>query len=168
MSISDKIAVMKKGKIVQIGTPQELYMDPNSLFVAHFIGESNFLEGYLTQTNGYSEVELREGLRVKVTNPGIEQGQRVVLAIRPETCKMKKGCDKTQNGLIGKIEKVTFEGTIVRYEIRLVNGDRLVINRPSLAEKWVEIGEEVTIDYPLEKARLFTYPAAGLTEEISA
>jgi ABC-type Fe3+/spermidine/putrescine transport system ATPase subunit len=168
MSISDKIAVMKKGRIVQIGTPQELYMGPNSLFVAHFIGESNFLEGYINQTNGYSEVELREGLRVKVINPGIQQGQRIVLAIRPETCEMKKGCDKTQNGLIGKIEKVTFEGTLVRYEIRLENGDHLVINRPSLAEKWVEIGEEVTIDYPLEKARLFTYPAAGLTEEISA
>jgi hypothetical protein len=44
----------------------------------------------------------------------------------------------------------------------------LVVNRPSLAEKWAEIGEEVTIDYPLEKAHIFAYPAAGLTEEISA
>ena len=43
MSISDRIAVMKKGKIVQIGSPQDLYIKPNSLFVAHFIGESNFL-----------------------------------------------------------------------------------------------------------------------------
>ena len=54
MSISDRIAVMKKGKIVQIGTPQELYMHPNSLFVAFFIGESNFLEGYVTKGNGQS------------------------------------------------------------------------------------------------------------------
>ena len=167
MSISDRIAVMKKGKIVQVGTPQELYMDPNNLFVAHFIGESNFLEGYITETNGYSEVELREGLRVKAINPGIKQGERIVLAIRPETCGIKKGHVTTENGLLGKIEKVTFEGTIVRYEIRLENGDHLVINRPSLAEKWVEIGEEVTITYPLEKAHLFTYPEAGLTEEIS-
>ncbi len=52
MSISDRIAVMKKGKIVQVGTSQELYMHPNSLFVAHFIGESNFLEGYITKANG--------------------------------------------------------------------------------------------------------------------
>jgi ABC-type Fe3+/spermidine/putrescine transport system ATPase subunit len=167
MSISDRIAVMKKGKIVQIGTPQELYIDPNSLFVAHFIGESNLLEGYITQTNGYSEVELREGLKVKAINPGIKEGERIILAIRPETCEMKKGHNTTENRLLGKIEKVTFEGTLVRYEIRLENGDRLVINRPSLAEKWFEIGEEVTINYPIEKAHLFTYPEAGLTEEIS-
>ena len=167
MSISDRIAVMKKGKIVQIGTPQELYMHPNSLFVSHFIGETNFLEGYITEANGYSEVELRDGLRVKAINPGITQDERVVLAIRPEACEMNKGHDTTENGLLGKIEKVTFEGTMVRYEIKLVNGDCMIINRPSLAEKWVEIGEEVTINYPLKKAHLFTYPEAGLAKEIS-
>jgi iron(III) transport system ATP-binding protein len=168
MSISDRIAVMKKGKIVQIGTPQELYMHPNSLFVAHFIGESNFLEGYITRANGISEVELRQGLKVKALNErGIKQEERVVLAIRPETCEMKKGHIPAENSLLGKIEKTTFEGTIVRYEIRLDNGDRFVINRPSLTEAWVTIGEEVTITYPLEKAHLFAYPEAGLTEEIA-
>jgi ABC-type Fe3+/spermidine/putrescine transport system ATPase subunit len=168
MSISDRIAVMKKGKIVQIGTPQELYMHPKSLFVAHFIGESNFLEGYITKTNGkYSEIELRAGVKVKALNPDIKQGERIVLAIRPETCEMKKGHNSTENGLCGKIEKITFEGTIVRYEIRLENGDRLVINRPSLTEDWVDVGEEVTVTYPIEKAHIFTYPEAGLTEEIS-
>jgi ABC-type Fe3+/spermidine/putrescine transport system ATPase subunit len=168
MSISDRIAVMKKGKIVQIGTPQELYMHPKSLFVAHFIGESNFLEGYITKTNGkYSEIELRAGVKVKALNPDIKQGERIVLAIRPETCEMKKGHSSIENGLCGKIEKITFEGTIVRYEIRLENGDRLVINRPSLTEDWVDVGEEVTVTYPIEKAHIFTYPEAGLTEEIS-
>ena len=167
MSISDRIAVMKNGKIVQVGSPEELYMYPNSLFVAHFIGESNLLEGYINQTNENCEVELREGLKVKAKNPGIKQGERIVLAIRPETCEMKIGRFTDEDGLVGKIEKVTFEGTMVRYEIRLENEDRLVINRPSLAEKWVEIGEEVTITYPIEKAHLFPYPEAGLTEEIA-
>ena len=166
MSISDRIAVMKKGKIVQIGTPQELYMHPKSLFVAHFIGESNFLEGYIVQTNGYSKLELRGGLRINAVNPGIKQNVRVVLAIRPETCEMKKGNDLT-DGLIGKIVKVTFEGTMVRYDIRLENGDHLIINRQSLAENWFEINEEVTITYPLDKAHLFPYPEEGLNKEIS-
>ncbi len=166
MSISDRIAVMKKGKIVQVGSPQELYMYPNSLFVAHFIGESNLLEGYITQTDGWCEIELRGGLKVKAKKSGIKDGERIVLAIRPETCEMKAGKIASEGGLAGKIEKVTFEGTVVRYEIRLDNGDRLVINRPSLAETWFEVGEEVTITYPLEKAHLFPYPEAGLTEEI--
>ena len=169
MSISDRIAVMKKGKIVQIGSPQELYMHPNSLFVAHFIGESNFLEGYITKANGeYSEIELRQGLKIKALNEhSIKQEERVVLAIRPETCEMKKAHIQAENALLGKIEKTTFEGTIVRYEIRLDNGDRFVINRPSLTEEWFAVGNEVTITYPLEKAHLFAYPEVGLTEEIS-
>jgi iron(III) transport system ATP-binding protein len=167
MSISDRIAVMKKGKIVQVGSSQELYMHPNSLFVAHFIGESNFLEGYITKVNGESEIELREGLRIKALNPlNIKQGERVVLAIRPETCEMKKGHVEAENSLFGKVEKATFEGIVVRYEIRLDNGDRFVINRPSLTEEWIKIGEEVTITYPLEKAHLFPYPPNGLAEEI--
>jgi ABC-type Fe3+/spermidine/putrescine transport system ATPase subunit len=169
MSISDRIAVMKKGRIIQIGSPQELYMHPKSLFVAHFIGESNFLEGFIIKVNSESvEVELREGFRIQALNPlGIKQDERVVLAIRPETCEMKKGRRKTENSLIGKVEKTTFEGTIIRYEIRLDNGDRFVINRPSLTEDWFNIGEGVAITYPLEKAHLFPYPEVGLTEEIS-
>jgi len=166
MSISDRIAVMKKGKIVQIGSPQELYMHPNSLFVAHFIGESNFLEGYIIKANGLSEVELRDGLRVKAINPDIKEGERIVLAIRPETCDMKTGHLEAENALHGKIDKITFEGTLVRYEIRLENGDRLIINKPSLTEEWVKMGQDVTITYPLEKAHLFQYPEAGLAEEI--
>jgi ABC-type Fe3+/spermidine/putrescine transport system ATPase subunit len=166
MSISDRIAVMKNGKIVQIGSPQELYMHPNSLFVAHFIGESNLLEGYINQTDDTCEIELREGLKVKAKKSDLKDGERIVLAIRPETCEMKTGKIDSEDGLTGKIEKVTFEGTVVRYEIRLDNGDRLVINRPSLAENWFEVAEEVTITYPLEKAHLFPYPEAGLTEEI--
>jgi ABC-type Fe3+/spermidine/putrescine transport system ATPase subunit len=167
MSISDRIAVMKKGKIVQVGSPQELYMHPNSLFVAHFIGESNFLEGYITKANGQSEIELRQGLKVNAINQlNIKQGERVALAIRPETCEMRRGHIMSENSLYGQVEKFTFEGIVVRYEIRLENGDRFVINRPSLTENWANIGDDVTITYPLDKAHLFPYPEAGLAEEI--
>jgi ABC-type Fe3+/spermidine/putrescine transport system ATPase subunit len=169
MSISDRIAVMKKGKIVQIGSPKELYMHPNSLFVAHFIGESNFLEGYITKAEGDRvEIELREGFKITAFNErGIPEEERVVLAIRPETCEMRKGHHDGENALFGRVDKMTFEGTIVRYEVRLDNGDRFVINRPSLTEDWVEVGEEVTITYPLGKAHLYGYPENGLSDEIS-
>src|SRR4030066_695834 len=85
MSISDRIAVMKKGKIVQVGTPRELYMNPNGLFVAHFIGESNFLEGTVTKNaNGFIEIELRGGFKVTAVGKGLMKDERVVLAVRPE------------------------------------------------------------------------------------
>ncbi len=167
MSISDRIAVMKKGKIIQVGTPQELYMHPNTLFVAFFIGESNFLEGYITRTEGrFADIELRQGLKIKAINErNIKEEERVVLAIRPETCEMRLGRIPSDNSLIGQIDKITFEGTIIRYEVRLDNGDRFVINRPSLTEAWIKTGEPVTITFPVEKAHLYPYPEAGLAEE---
>jgi len=168
MSISDRIAVMKKGKIIQMGTPQELYMNPNSLFVAHFIGESNFLEGYVTKVTGETiDIELRAGMKAKAYSSKFKADERIVLAIRPEICVMKKGDKAEENGFAGKIDKVTFEGTFMRYEIRLENGDRFIINKPSLTEEWLKIGEDITITYPLEKAHVFPYPEAGLSEEIA-
>jgi ABC-type Fe3+/spermidine/putrescine transport system ATPase subunit len=168
MSISDRIAVIKKGKIVQIGTPQELYMKPNSLFVAHFIGESNFMEGIVTQIlNGYLEIELRGGSKVHAVGDALKQDERVILAVRPEVLTMETGTVARENALAGTVEKVTFEGTSMRYEIRLSSQDSVVVNRPSLTEEWIDVGKAVTLSFPPEKTHVFAYPAAGLMEEIA-
>jgi ABC-type Fe3+/spermidine/putrescine transport system ATPase subunit len=168
MSISDRIAVMKKGKIVQVGTPQELYMNPNSLFVAHFIGESNFLEGSIANSNGTDlEIELRGGAKVQAVGKGLSQGERIVLAIRPEIFVVERESSKKKNILRGKVEKITFEGTFVRYVIRLESQDSVVVIKPSLTEKWFDVGATITLSFAPEKAHVFPYPEAGLSEEIS-
>jgi iron(III) transport system ATP-binding protein len=168
MSISDRIAVMKKGKIVQVGTPQELYMNPSSLFVAHFIGESNFMEGTVTRTSGeFVELELRGGLKVYAVGNGLKEDERIVLAVRPEVITMETGATTKKNTLAGTVEKITFEGTLMRYEIRLSSQDSVVVNRPSMTEEWIDVGRSVTLSFPPEKTHVFAYPAAGLTEEIA-
>jgi ABC-type Fe3+/spermidine/putrescine transport system ATPase subunit len=169
MAISDRIAVMKKGKVLQVGTPQELYMNPQSVFVAHFIGESNFLEGYISnKNNGKITVELRGGIKVEVTNRQIEEGEKVVLAIRPETLTIEKGVRKGDiNTLYGAVERITFEGTNIRYEVRLENEDLIVVVKPSLMGEWVGNDERVTASFPPEKAHLFKYPETGLREAIT-
>jgi ABC-type Fe3+/spermidine/putrescine transport system ATPase subunit len=167
MSISDRIAVMKKGKIVQVGTPQELYMSPSSLFVANFIGESNLLEGSVADSrNGDLEIELRGGVKVRAVG-GVGKGERAVLVIRPEIFAMEGGLSKGENALVGKVEKVTFEGTLVRYVVKLESQDSVVVVKPSLAEAWVDVGTTVTLSFESEKAHVFAYPEAGLMEEIS-
>jgi len=168
MSISDRIAVMKKGRIVQVGTPQELYINPNSLFVAHFIGESNFLEGTVADaSNGSMEIELRGGFKVNAVGKGLKKDERVVLAVRPEVLTVETGATEKENTLVGKVEKITFEGTFMRYVIRLANQDSIVVIRPSLTERWIDVGENVTLSFPPEKTHVFSYPEAGLMEEIS-
>jgi len=168
MSISDRIAVMRKGKIVQVGTPQELYLHPNSLFVAHFIGESNFLEGLVADSSNRDlRIELRGGVKVDAVGDGVKKGDRIVLAIRPEIFAVELKAHRSKNALRGKIEKVTFEGTFIRYVIRLESQDFVVVIKPSLAETWMNIGTEVSLSFMPEKTHVFVYPAAGLMEEIS-
>jgi ABC-type Fe3+/spermidine/putrescine transport system ATPase subunit len=147
MSISDRIAVMKKGKIVQVGAPQELYINPNSLFVAHFIGESNFLEGIIADTNNSCvEIELRGGFKVDATRNGeMKRDDRVVLAVRPEVLTVETGTENKRNTLVGKVEKITFEGTFIRYVVRLSSQDTVVLIRPSLTEKWIDVGKKIIL-----------------------
>jgi ABC-type Fe3+/spermidine/putrescine transport system ATPase subunit len=168
MAISDRIAVMKKGAVKQVGTPTELYMSPGNIFVANFIGESNFLEGYVIETSGKeTTVELRGGTRVQATNGDVTKGQRVVLAVRPETLVIEKAGRKGKNSIAGTIERVTFEGTNVRYEVRLENQDSIVIVKPSVIGEWFKLDEKVTVNLPREKSHLFVYPETGLKEELA-
>ncbi len=169
MAISDRIAVIKKGRILQIGTPTELYMTPKNIFVAHFIGESNFLEGYISSLNRKGAViELRGEVKVQAEAPKKpEKGERVVLAIRPEAFVIEKGIKKKENSILGTIERTTFEGTNIRYKVRLENQDLIVVVKPSLVEEWLSVGENVTVSFSSGKTRAFTYPAEGLRKELT-
>jgi ABC-type Fe3+/spermidine/putrescine transport system ATPase subunit len=168
MAISDRIAVMKRGKIKQVGTPSQLYMAPDNIFVANFIGESNFLEGYVASESGREKtVELRGGIQVEVAGDETKKGERVVLAIRPETFLAQKGTGKRKNSIAGAVERVTFEGTNIRYEVRLKNEDLIVIVKPSVTGGWFSVEDKVTVSFPPDKAHMFKYPATGLKEEIA-
>ena len=168
MSISDRIAVMKKGKIVQVGTPQELYMKPNSLFVANFIGESNLLEGSVVDaSNSMLEIELRGGAKVKASGNGVAKGDRVIVVVRPEIFEVKPEGSQGENVLRGVVGKITFEGTFVRYVIKLESEDSAIVTKPSLTEKWFETGQRITLSFETEKAHVFPYPLSGLAEEIA-
>ncbi len=169
MAISDRIAVMRKGEVVQVGTPHELYMEPKEIFVANFVGESNFLEAHVESVKDKVAVlALRGNLRVKVLE---REGTRkpeenVVLAVRPEAFSLDKGRREATNALAGVIEKVRFEGTTVRYDVRLTNGDLVVVTSPTLSEELMSEGEKVTVSFPPEKNHLFSQPMRGLVKEL--
>jgi ABC-type Fe3+/spermidine/putrescine transport system ATPase subunit len=168
MAISDRIAVMRKGKILQVGTPQELYLNPQHIFVANFVGESNFLEGYVADRADHKlTVELRGGISVKSSNQTHKKGEKVVVAIRPEVLSLHTGKKSGVNAIFGNIEAFRFEGNNVRYEIRLQNEDLLVVVRPALMAEWLDVGEKVTVAFPVEKSFVFSYPERGLRTELA-
>jgi len=168
MAISDRIAVMKKGEILQVGTPQDLYMKPEHLFVAHFIGESNFLEGYVSKSTAKGlVVELRGGLSVQTLDGEYEKGSKVVVAVRPEVLRVERDGKTGVNSILGHVERFRFEGTNTRCDIQLENGDSVVIVRPALTAEWFEMGERVTISFPVDKNFVFPYPTKGLNEALA-
>lgn len=169
MAISDRIAVMRKGKIIQVGTPQELYMKPESIFVAHFIGESNFLEGYVQskKDDGNVMIELREGAKMEALDGSFSETQNVVLSIRPETLIVEKGLQEGTNVVSGTIKRVTFEGSSIRYEIRLDNEEIIVAIKSSLSGEWLNVGERIKVFMPVEFTHVFPYPETGLKDELS-
>ena len=86
MAISDKIIIMEKGIVAQMGTPQEIYYHPSSEFVADFIGEANFLRGSLISKDRNDGVAKISGMKVDVKDVGkFSVGDNCTLVLRPES-----------------------------------------------------------------------------------
>ncbi|WP_110032827.1 ABC transporter ATP-binding protein [Hoeflea marina] len=88
LSMSDRICLMRGGRIVQIGSPRSLYDEPASRYVADFVGKSNFFEGRLSgRSAGIGSVETRSGMLLSGRTVGdFAEGQTVAVSIRPEQC----------------------------------------------------------------------------------
>ena len=109
MSISDKIIIMSKGKVEQIGSPQEVYYHPNSRFVADFIGEANFLDAKVESVSGENADIVVAGQRLTVRNhTHIPAGKEAVLVLRPEACGLGKegllDCEVTLSTFMGSYQ----------------------------------------------------------------
>ena len=117
MSMSDRIVILKDGKIAQMGTPKEVYYHPNSEFAANFIGTANILKGTVqsVETDGRLQVELlgREltGIRSELAH---SPGDSCTLVIRPEACSVQ------EQGLFeAEVTLSTFMGSYQLYELKL-------------------------------------------------
>jgi putative spermidine/putrescine transport system ATP-binding protein len=117
LSIADRIAVMREGRIEQIGTPEEIYAAPRSDFVADFIGISNLLAcRVISAREGLVEWE---GERLRVPLAGQPDGASIVISLRPERLSLAaEGAGQAgQNRLAGVLEVVTFLGPVARLEV---------------------------------------------------
>jgi iron(III) transport system ATP-binding protein len=120
LAMSDRVAVMFQGRMLQEATPRELYLKPQAKFVAQFIGQVNFFEGVVLDQsrNGLGVVQTAQGsLRCPVP-PAIPNGAKALVAVRPESFLMsleKRGNDT--NVLEGNVEKSVFLGDFIDCQI---------------------------------------------------
>ncbi|NOU88371.1 ATP-binding cassette domain-containing protein [Paenibacillus sp. LMG 31460] len=113
LAISDRIAVMKDGVIQQVGKPRDIYTRPANIFVASFIGHSNFFKGTIKLNGNEKRITFKDGYSIPMHNlvDDVTDGMNIMIAIRPEQF------SATQSGLEAIISKSTFLGQYINYQV---------------------------------------------------
>jgi ABC-type Fe3+/spermidine/putrescine transport system ATPase subunit len=154
LSMADRIAVMRRGRIVQVGTPRQLYTCPESAFVAEFIGGTNLLPGRLEQIDDLLTVRTQIGM-VRALNgvKGMARGDLVFCAVRPEAARLKlaeKSSNVTPsertNHLTGEVQSIMYLGDSEEYSLRLADGVLLRAVEYNPTTRKVEIGDRVDLE----------------------
>ena len=127
LTMSDRVAVMREGRIEQVSTPETLYERPATEFVASFVGVANLLRGRTVDAaGGWTGVELDGGARVRAKDaPGGHHGTEVTVVVRPERAEFRSLDDAggTTEGLAGEVVKEVFGGNMWRYRIVTAAGE---------------------------------------------
>jgi putative spermidine/putrescine transport system ATP-binding protein len=120
MAMSDRICLLNHGRIEQIGTPEDLYFSPRSLFAAEFLGESNTLDA---RVGDGGRLVGPGGLVMRVKDDGgTKPGERVKLLVRPERLHVLADGERADNVAEGELVETVFAGGLTRYFVRLADG----------------------------------------------
>jgi spermidine/putrescine transport system ATP-binding protein len=144
LTMSDRIAVMDKGRVLQVGAPQEIYERPTSRFVADFLGEANLLDA---ETTGGGARVAGTVVRVADARPA---GAKITLCVRPEHVSLT-GSDE---GLPCEIEETMYAGAETRVVVRLADGQRLKARLPAGASLPAEAMRRRVATFAAEHARI--------------
>ena len=150
LAISDRIAVMKEGNIMQIGRPEEIYRKPANPFVANFIGVSNFIDCSLDgQDPKAAVVKLHDGHSFQMPLRAPYSGE-VILSARPEQLFF------SEKGIPGKVNLSVFLGDFIQYEVQLHTGQVLELNEYTKdVDSAKADGEEVHISFNPRRVSLY-------------
>jgi spermidine/putrescine transport system ATP-binding protein len=127
LTMSDRIAVMNKGRILQVGSPRDIYDRPAERFVANFIGDTNFLEGEIKSArNGTANVRLSNGATIAAGLPeGVAPTGHVTIVVRPEHANLASASQ--QAPLRGVLENIVYFGTDTHYHVKLLDGSAFIV-----------------------------------------
>jgi len=124
MVISDRIAVLQQGRVLQVGTADELFLEPRTRFVAEFIGKTNLIDGVAVAPDTVA----RGDLRLRVASNGLEPGARMAVSIRPHQIELValpgQGTGTSgANELRGTVQRASFLGDSVDYQVQVAASD---------------------------------------------
>lgn len=164
MTVADRIAVMNHGRIVQVATPGEIYEQPNSRYVADFIGDVNIIPASVEAADG-NAIRLRsawtEAPIEVATGPDIARGVETWLALRPEKIAISREAPPagTPNVLAGEVWDIGYLGDLSIYRVKLESGDIVkaqIANRTRLVERPITWDDKVWLSWAPEQGVLLT------------
>ena len=161
MRMADRIVLMRKGRILQIGTPFEVYNSPTSLFCAQFMGEPNTIEGRVVDQNGeFAGVDVNGMFLQGLAKVQVKKGQLVKVVVRPEviqTVENKRHCSPAcENRLKGSIGRVSLIGGAVCYRITNDSGiDIKTHEHLDDLKGLIQVGREVAVCWRAENTLIF-------------
>ncbi len=116
LSLSDRLAVISGGQVLQVGTPEDVYARPGTLGVAEFIGEGNFLRGHAVEQDGRTTVVLRNGAAMVAGGFGANCRGDVWVGFRPQDVSLHPVAE-VSSGIVGTLRARTYLGSYVSYEV---------------------------------------------------
>jgi spermidine/putrescine ABC transporter ATP-binding subunit len=161
LTMSDRVALLSRGRIAQLGSAEDLYERPASRFVAEFIGESNLLEGRV-ETAGRALVFVAAGARLPVApGPGgPSPGEGATLMVRPEKIAIRPPGGDGDDGLAGTVEEVVYVGEFTRYRVRVAPDVLLAVKTANTHETLrAKPGDAVRLRWAAGDAYLVPPPA---------
>ncbi|NBX43928.1 MAG: ABC transporter ATP-binding protein [Gammaproteobacteria bacterium] len=161
MSLATRIGVMNQGRIVQVGTPDEIYESPATRFVADFIGSVNIFEGHIGNSGEGGLIAHCGALQIPLpSRVAMPDGTRLALALRPEKIRLQRQSDTgAQVGQRGTVEEVGYLGESSHYRVRLDDGTPLrvdVVNHRRDASQRIQRAERVTLTWSADDLIVLT------------
>ena len=156
LTLSDRIAVINLGKLLQIGSPRDLYERPENPFVADFIGINNLIPGDVQEINSaekWMKVQTKVGPLICFGNERFKPGDPCMISVRPETASISQLEDtqKEFNYIGGTVSFASYIGNTIRYDVE-INGE--IIFKVDVQNPWgyqpFSIGEKVYVSFPVK------------------
>jgi len=151
LSMSDRVAVMRDGRVLQVASPKDLYERPVGRFVADFVGTNNFIDGRCREVAaGRVAAETALGVIRASTTTRVGAGERCVLAVRPENIGLGAAHENT---FAGRIVLASYLGSTLRYDVEVRDG---IVLKVDVGDPWhhevLPMGAAVQITFPASAA----------------
>ena len=167
MTMADTIAVMNEGRIEQMGTPEDLYENPRTVFVANFLGQSNLIKGQIVGTDGDNNLIEVHGQKVTVAkNRSHSDGNSVLIGIRPEKIDIDYENEPADGNVLrgGKVVDVSFIGVSTQYQVEMPWGQELMVfEQNDGTTPMLDVGDMVRLQWMPK----FTFALDG-SEDVTA